>query len=210
MVGRYVDGWLVGRWMVDDWVVGRWMDECVAGLGTLVLLLGRERWRDWGGLWRETESCGLWGGGGAGAGAEKHLVKMMKSLGAVLPRAMNLTKSVPFHNDLDSLLGEWSSAGEAFLWLTSVSFGIIFCELVRSSLSLNPTMGLHMAKYNISLVFFFPCVSVHLRWRTFFCVFHVWNNIPFCDCRQPFCLVELYSITFHIFLQPKMSSQVGL
>jgi hypothetical protein len=32
--------------MVDDWMVGRWMDECVAGLGTLVLLLGRERWRD--------------------------------------------------------------------------------------------------------------------------------------------------------------------
>jgi hypothetical protein len=30
--------------MVDDWMVGRWMDECVAGLGTLVLLLGRERW----------------------------------------------------------------------------------------------------------------------------------------------------------------------
>jgi hypothetical protein len=55
---------------------------------------------------------------------------MMKSLDAVLPRAMNLKKSVPFHNDLDSFLGEWSSAGEAFLWLASVSFGIIFCELV--------------------------------------------------------------------------------
>jgi hypothetical protein len=29
--------------MDDDWMVGRWMNECVAGLGTLVLLLGRER-----------------------------------------------------------------------------------------------------------------------------------------------------------------------
>ncbi len=32
--------------MDDDWWVGRWMDECVASLGTLVLLLGMERWRD--------------------------------------------------------------------------------------------------------------------------------------------------------------------
>jgi hypothetical protein len=30
---------------MDGWMVGRWMDECVAGLGTLVLLFGRERWR---------------------------------------------------------------------------------------------------------------------------------------------------------------------
>jgi hypothetical protein len=38
----------------------------------------------------------------------------------------------------------------------------------------------------------------------------VWNNPFFCDFRQPFFLVELNSITFHIFLQPKMYSQVGL
>jgi len=89
----------------------------------------------------------------------------MKSLGAVLPRAMNLTKSVPFHNDLDSLLGEWSSAGEAFLWLASVSFGIIFCELVRSSLSL-PYYGFAHSRVQHQFSFFFLfffCVSVHLR-----------------------------------------------
>jgi len=51
-------------------------------------------------------------------------------LGFLLPGAMNLPRSVPFHNDLDKLLGEWSSVGEPLLWLISVSSGIIFCELV--------------------------------------------------------------------------------
>jgi hypothetical protein len=51
-------------------------------------------------------------------------------LGSLLPGAMNLPRSVPFHNDLDKLLGEWSSVGEPLLWLVSVSSGIIFCELV--------------------------------------------------------------------------------
>jgi hypothetical protein len=51
-------------------------------------------------------------------------------LGFLLPGAMNLPRSVPFHNDLDKLLGEWSSVGEPLLWLISVLSGIIFCELV--------------------------------------------------------------------------------
>ncbi len=67
------------------------------------------------------------------AGVRRPYKSTKMILGSLLPGAMNLPRSVPFHNDLDKLLGEWSSVGEPLLWLVSVSSGIIFCELVRSS-----------------------------------------------------------------------------
>ncbi len=69
------------------------------------------------------------------AGVRRPYKSTKMILGFLLPGAMNLPRSVPFHNDLDKLLGEWSSVGEPLLWLVSVSSGIIFCELVRSSSS---------------------------------------------------------------------------
>lgn len=44
-----------------------------------------------------------------------------------------LRRAVPFHDDMDMLLGEWSASGEAVLWFGSVLSGLVFCKLVRFS-----------------------------------------------------------------------------
>ncbi|KAG0579031.1 hypothetical protein KC19_4G067200 [Ceratodon purpureus] len=41
-----------------------------------------------------------------------------------------LRRAVPFHDEMDMLLGTWSSAGELVLWFVSVLSGIVFCKLV--------------------------------------------------------------------------------
>jgi hypothetical protein len=43
---------------------------------------------------------------------------------------MTLERAVPFHDDMDRLLGEWSAAGERALWFGSALSGIVFCKLV--------------------------------------------------------------------------------
>lgn len=51
--------------------------------------------------------------------------------GFTSPNSTTLRKSIPFHDDMEALLGEWSSVGTPVLWCGSVLLGIVFCKLVR-------------------------------------------------------------------------------
>lgn len=50
--------------------------------------------------------------------------------GFMSANSTTLRRAVPFHDDMEKLLGKWSTAGEPVLWFGSVLSGIVFCKLV--------------------------------------------------------------------------------
>lgn len=61
--------------------------------------------------------------------------------GFTSPNSTTLRKSIPFHDDMEALLGEWSSVGTPVLWCGSVLLGIVFCKLVYDiSQALSPVI----------------------------------------------------------------------
>lgn len=58
-------------------------------------------------------------------------IRTMILPGFTSPNSTTLRRAVPFHDDMEKLLGKWSAAGEPVLWFGSVLSGIVFCKLVR-------------------------------------------------------------------------------
>lgn len=67
----------------------------------------------------------------------------MKIPGFVNPatNTMTLERAVPFHADMDRLLGEYSAVGERMLWFVSVLCGILVCKFMyETSKALSPVV----------------------------------------------------------------------
>lgn len=63
-----------------------------------------------------------------------------------------LRRAVPFHDDMDMLLGEWSAAGESILWFGSMLSGIVFCKLVRFSPFFRMQLFHYPRRYHFNLL----------------------------------------------------------
>lgn len=49
------------------------------------------------------------------------------------PNSTTLRRAIPYHDDMDLLLGDWSAIGEPLYCVGSLLLGILFSKLVRSS-----------------------------------------------------------------------------